>query len=195
MVGSMTVFSQHPKTPLALSRAKESYLLQRRSLSGRYILRSAAIAIPAAGVKQRSKTVVLATEQPVQRWDDSRYTVVSEVLLLSGIQFRNDRKALPLVDSGDVSSVRNIIGSVRNIRIDRGQLLGDVVFARDAKAQAVAQKFQDGHLNDFSVISSPIELLEVQSGQKWKHVDGPANIVTRWVPLSASIGFRETEAV
>ena len=55
---------------------------------------------------------VIATENPVRRYDETHKCVVNEVLLMDGCEFRNGRSQVPIVDSHDDSTVRNIIGSI-----------------------------------------------------------------------------------
>ena len=167
----MTIFSETPKPSPALRRAYAQ----------------AANQVASPGIKQRSKTVVIATETPVQRFDDYRGEVINEVLLMSGVEFRTDKRQLPIVDSYDTSTVRNIVGSVRNIRVDGTRLIGEVYWASDAEAQAIAAKWAEGHLSDFSITGAPKEILGIERGQKWRSIEGPADIIVRWTPLDASI--------
>lgn len=136
---------------------------------------------------------VIATETPVERFDD-RTGIYREVLLMEGCVFRGGRDQIPIVDSHDDSTVRNVIGSIRNMRIDRqsGRLIGEPSFAKDEEAQVVAGRYADGHITDFSITADPIEGFLVQRGQthtlpSGEVIEGPAKIITRWMPLNASI--------
>lgn len=137
---------------------------------------------------------VAATETPVQRYDEDMGTVVNEVLLMDGVQFRGGRDQIPIVDSHDDTTVRNIFGSFRNMRIDygNGELIGEPVFASDEEAQTIASRVSEGHITDFSITADTLETLVIPRGQTYtttrgEVIDGPALIHTRWQPLNASI--------
>jgi hypothetical protein len=84
--------------------------------------------------------IVIATENPVRRYDDQRGYVVSEVLTMAGLSLRAGRSQIPIVDSHDDTTVRNILGSVRNLRIEGDELVGDAYFAHDPTSQDARQK-------------------------------------------------------
>lgn len=141
---------------------------------------------------KRSVEVVVATENPVERYDESRGIVVREVLEMDGLELRGGRNQLPIVDSHDRSTVGNVLGSVRNLRIEGDELIGDAMFASDARSQEAFQKLMDGHLTDFSITASPKEIGFVERGQDYTTrrggvVSGPADIVSRWMPTDASL--------
>jgi hypothetical protein len=87
-----------------------------------------------------SGVAVIATETPVERYDDSRGCVVREVLLMEGCRFRGGRDQIPIVDSHDDSTVRNILGSIQGMQINRstGELFGKPAFASDPESQVIA---------------------------------------------------------
>lgn len=137
---------------------------------------------------------VVATENPVQRWDDQTNQVVSEVLLMSGIELRAGRDQMPIVDSHDDTTVRNILGSIQRLQVDHGtgELYGVPVFASDPDAQTIQARMNEGHITDFSITAQPLESLFVPRGQSYTTergvlIEGPAIIHTRWQPHNASI--------
>ena len=138
--------------------------------------------------------VVIASENPVRRYDEDHQCVVNEVLLMDGVEFRNGRDQLPIVDSHDDSTVRNIIGSIQRIKIDpaNGELYGTPAFASDHDAQVVATRLNEGHITDFSITAQPIESVYIPQGHSYttdrgKVIQGPAIIHKRWQPHNASI--------
>lgn len=136
--------------------------------------------------------VVTATEAPVMRYDDQRGMVVAEVLEMDGIEMRAGQNQIPIVDSHNESTVRNIFGSLRNLNITGDEFGGIPYFASDPDSQAAEAKLRDGHLTDFSITAIPREVVTVDRGQQYTTprgtvVDGPANIVTRWTPINASL--------
>ena len=145
-----------------------------------------------ASETSRSFTCVIATENPVERWDDSRDMVIREVLTMDGMELRGGRNQMPIVDSHDRSTVANVLGSVRRMRIEGDELIGDATFASDARSQEAYSKTKEGHLTDFSVTATPREAIFVERGQTYTTargtvVEGPASVVTRWMPTDASI--------
>jgi hypothetical protein len=137
---------------------------------------------------------VIATENPIERWDDKSQQVINEVLLIDGMELRAGRDQMPIVDSHDDSSVRNILGSIQQLKVDRstGELYGVPVFASDPDAQTIQARMNEGHITDFSITAQPLESLFIPRGQSFTTargavIDGPAVIHTRWQPHNASI--------
>lgn len=156
------------------------------------VMRFAEIRRESASTDDRSVEVIIATENPVERYDSERGIVVREILAMDGMEFRGGRNQLPIVDSHDRSTVANVLGSVRNIRIEGDELVGRAFFASDDASQTAFRKLIDGHLTDFSITASPKEIGFVERGKQYTTrrgdvVDGPADIVTRWMPTDASL--------
>jgi len=121
-----------------------------------------------------------------------RRQMIRQVLLMDGVQFRNGKNQLPIVDSHNDKTVRNVFGSIRNISIQDGSLVGDASFASDEESQIVATRYNEGHLNDFSIDAQILARVYVSEGQQYttrqgKVIEGPAEIVTAWEPHNASI--------
>lgn len=142
-------------------------------------------------IDAKTLSAVIASEHPVERYDDTRGEVVKEILLVDGMQFRDGKNQLPIVDSHDRQTVRNVLGSIRNIQAIGDEVVGTVMFARDANSQEAMQKVVDGHINDFSITADPLEIVEVPRGVVGefgeRKIHGPANVVTRWQPTDASL--------
>lgn len=166
------------------------------------IMRNVQVRAETANDETKSVEVIIASENPVERYDEQRKTVIREILRMDGVEFRTDRRQLPIVDSHDRSTVRNVLGSVRNGRTENGQLVGDAIFARDEDSQIAYQKLKDGHLTDFSITATPVESMFIPRGaiQRINGVDieGPAEVITKWIPTDASLvaaGADETSTV
>jgi hypothetical protein len=137
---------------------------------------------------------VIATETPIERWDDRTQQVVREVLLMDGCRFRGGRDKIPIVDSHDDSTVGNVLGSIQRMRIDAttGELYGYQSWASTDAAQEASTLVSEGHLTDFSITAQPLSSVFVQRGQTYTTprgvvIDGPAIIHTEWEPHNASI--------
>lgn len=137
-------------------------------------------------VKQRSRTIAIASEQPVERWCERRLRVVREVLTLDGIELRGNSRRISVVDSNR-NSVRNVVGSVANLRKQNGQLVGEITWARCKRSQVIQAKWQDAHLDCFEVESEIHDLYEYPTGSKWRNIEGPVDVVTRWQPIVAVV--------
>jgi len=135
---------------------------------------------------------VVATETPVMVYDEMRRQWVAQVLLMDGVRFRQSRNQLPIVDSHNDKTVRNVFGSVRGLAIEGDQLVGVAEFASDEESQKIKTRYDEGHLNDFSIDAQIISRKYVPEGQSYTTpsgvvIAGPAEIVTEWEPHNASI--------
>lgn len=160
--------------------------------SNHLALRNVSVIQDSADTAKRSIQVVTATENPVLRYDEELGMVVNEVLLMDGIEMRQGSQQLPIVDSHDPSTFRNVIGSLRNLRVDGPTFGGDAYFASHERGQEAYEMLREGHLTDFSITADILEKRFIERGQTFTTksgtvVEGPAVIVTRWKPLDASL--------
>jgi hypothetical protein len=138
------------------------------------------------------EVAVIATENPIQRYDEQTKQVVNEVLLMDGIEWRSGRNQIPIVDSHNDRTVRNIFGSIRHMQVMDGELVGKPEFASDEESQTIGKRLAEGHITDFSITARPTETIYVKRGETYQTsrgnvIQGPALIHTRWQPLNASI--------
>ena len=138
------------------------------------------------------EVAVVATENPIPRWDEETKQVVSEVLLMDGIEWRGGRNQIPIVDSHNDKTVRNIFGSIQGLQTEGAELFGKPVFASDEESQVIAMRMAEGHITDFSITAVPLETIYVKRGDSYTTtngnvIQGPALIHTRWQPHNASI--------
>ena len=78
------------------------------------------------------------------------------------------------------------------MRVENDELVGEAFFASDARSQEAMAKTQEGHLTDFSVTAIPLDGVFVERGQTYTTnsgtvVEGPASVITSWMPTDASI--------
>ena len=137
---------------------------------------------------------VIATDTPIEKWDDRTQQVVKEVLLMEGCRFRGGRDKIPIVDSHDDSTVGNVLGSIQRMQVNTvtGELCGYQSWASTEDAQDAATLVNEGHVTDFSITAQPMETIFVQRGQTYTTprgmiIEGPAIIHTEWEPHNASI--------
>ena len=93
-----------------------------------YRLASAPAGTPATiDEARRSVDIVAATEQPVEVFDYDRWEIVQEVLLMDGAELPKSRQ-VPLLDTHQRYNTASVLGSVRGLNPESGQLMGQVVF-------------------------------------------------------------------
>lgn len=161
-------------------------------LARRLDLRSTQCLLPciirkAAGQETKGRlSAVLATEAGILRQDDFFGAVVPEILLMEGFEQRENHTSIPLLLSPKADTVRNIVGSIRSMRVVDNQLLGVIYFASDAKAQAIEGKVRDGHLTNLELTTQPLDGVRIDRGQVWRGLTGPCNAITRWFPIYAN---------
>jgi len=111
----------------------------------------------------RSFEAVLATEAPVLVMDLQRWEPVEEVLVARGCKLPKNRQ-VPLLDSHNRTSVRDgQVGSVRDIRIENGQVAGRNFIS--ASEPDIATKVKEGHVTDCSVGYRVINSVTIEPGQ------------------------------
>lgn len=99
--------------------------------------------------EERSVEAVLSTENPAEVMDFRTFEVVQEVLLADGASFS---RQLPMLENHVRFTLDAVLGSIRGIRVEDGQVVGRLVFARDdERADMVWNKVRQGHITDVSV--------------------------------------------
>lgn len=138
----------------------------------------------------RSIPIVLASETPVQMFDRDRGEIVDEVILMAGVDVP---RQVPLLDSHDRSSVRNVYGSIRELQVVGDRLVGRAYFAAHSDAVQAYENYRDGHLTDFS-IGAVAERVEWQDGVKMvtasRPLEGSAVVVGADPTAKAISGLR-----
>ena len=135
--------------------------------------------------QDRSVECVMSTEEPVLAWDMNRWEPVLEVLLMSGATFHQQ---VPLLDTHDRSTVRNQIGSTRNIRIEGAQMIGRNVYSETDLGNHAWELARGGHLTDNSIGYSVTAYQTIEPGEtaivNGRSFTAPANralrIGTEW---------------
>ena len=135
----------------------------------------------------RSVQAIIASEAPVMVMDMARWEPIQEVLLMAGAVLPDNRQ-IPLLDSHDKSTVRNQLGSTRDLSVDNGQLIGRNFFSTNTAAQEAFNLVREGHLKDNS-IGYIVQAGETIPAGRRKMVKGkyytasrdfPLRIATRW---------------
>ena len=125
----------------------------------------------------------LATEEPARVWDWQRFETVTEVILAAGVNLPKN-KQIPLINSHDRSNIDNILGSVRDIRVEGESVIGRLYFSKDETAQRALNKIREGHLDSGSVGYEQAESVWVPEGESTvinsKTYAGPMLITKSW---------------
>lgn len=135
----------------------------------------------------RSLDFVITTETPVPMYDWESGDVVPEVLLAKGCVMP---RQVPLLDTHSRWSTSDVLGSVRNRRVEDGAVVGTAFFSATPRSAEAFEKYKEGHLTDFSAGYRINDVTRVKKGEKveidgrsWK---GPVNVVTSWTLKEAS---------
>lgn len=137
--------------------------------------------------ENRSLDFTIATETPVRMYDWETGEVVPEVLLAKSCIMP---RQVPLLDTHSRWSTADVLGSVRNRKVEDNQVIGTAFFSSTARAHEAFEKYREGHLTDFSAGYTVNNVTRVKKGEKveidgrtWK---GPVNVVTSWTLKEAS---------
>lgn len=129
----------------------------------------------------RTATVVISTETPVRMGE------YEEVLLQKGAQYP---AKVPFLDSHNRWEIADHIGSVTNIRLEDGVMLGDVRLARTEGGDMAAALIADGHLTDVSVGYRIDDETFIRAGETveedGKTYEGPMYLVKKWRVMEVS---------
>lgn len=115
--------------------------------------------------KTRSVEGVVASENPVTVLDLRTFDVIDEILLMSGMRIPDQ---VPLLDSHQRGSIKNILGSVRNFKIEKardgGVLVARNFFDDDEDGLRAFNKVKNGHVRDFSIGYRVHASAEIEAG-------------------------------
>ena len=144
-----------------------------------------------------TKRGILATENPVPMVDWERLEIVPEILCIDGCKTRGTD--LKLVDSHGTNSVRNVLGSFKDIRRNLPatkdtpfQHMDGVVDISKAEPD-IRTKYEEGHIDEMSVGYSfdPTKSRYVPEGETFSHngrtFSGPVNVRMVWTATEASL--------
>ena len=129
--------------------------------------------------EDRSVDVILTTETRVKVMDLERWEVVDEILLSDGIQHANQ---IPFLDSHQHRSVKNQLGSVRNIKTSGKKTTGTVFFGTKQEADDAFTMVKEGHLTDVSIGYNRLKSVFIEKGSIGKvngrEFKGPVRITS-----------------
>jgi len=131
----------------------------------------------------RSVEAVISTEQPVDMPDWGRQAMVPEVLVPSGAEFPSNRQ-VPFLDSHQRRSVKDQLGSAREIKVNGNEIIATLVFRKSKESDDALGGVRDGHITDVSVGYDVLKRQYIEAGAKKtignRTYEGPVNVVTKW---------------
>jgi hypothetical protein len=138
--------------------------------------------------KTRSVEVILSTENPTLVYDYDRGRI-NEVLLMIGAELPESRQ-LVMLDTHSRYDTGDIIGSVREIRIEGDKLVGRAQYSTALEAEGPWIKTKEGHLTDYSIGYRVDEAVWIPEGQistiAGRSFTGPMQVATKWTPRELS---------
>lgn len=141
----------------------------------------------AADEATRSIPVTLMTGEGVPVYDSKRRKIVTEYPILIGAKLP---KQVPLVDSHQHESVRNVLGSIRDLSNDGERITGRAFFGSKSAAREAFEDVREGHITDISAGFFRLEQHYIDEGQSetinGKTYRGPARIVDVPQPFEGS---------
>lgn len=150
--------------------------------------RALSIRADSANTDERSVEITVATESPVAMYDWDRGEAIPEILLMSGVQLPPNNQVV-MLDSHSRYDTSDVVGSVRNLRIDGNTLSGTARFS--SLAEDAWTKVREGHIKDVSAGYRVLAKSFVPAGTKQKingrDYEGPVNVVTSWKIREVSV--------
>lgn len=97
--------------------------------------------------------ISISSENPVERYDYYEGERYNEVLdhSPSSVDMTRAKEGLPFLDSHNAGEGRAQMGRVMNVRVESGQLRGDIKFSRRQEAQDLRRDMLDGIKREISV--------------------------------------------
>lgn len=134
--------------------------------------------------EERSVEAVLSTETPVEMFDYDRWDYVPEILVASAMRIRGGRSTVPILDSHNRWSTSSILGVVKDIRVEGGQVVGRLVFDDTDEGRAAWTRVRSGSLTDVSVGYGVAKRTfigeDTTQNIDGRNYTGPVNVVTDW---------------
>ena len=130
--------------------------------------------------KERSVEISFSSEEPVVRWG------VKEILLHGDDNVDMSR----LETMGSVLMNHNpsiIVGPVRGAKIEEKRGKATIVFDDDEEGNRAFNKVKSGSLRGVSVGYAINRMREVEAGEEYEGIEGPADVATRWTPYEVSL--------
>jgi len=138
----------------------------------------------------RSVEFIASTENPVSVFDWNSWGAIDEILLMSGCNLPKSG-TVPFLDSHSRYSIKDVVGSFKDFRMENGELLGRAYFSTVQEAEKAFTLVREGHLTDVSVGYEINEYHTVKEDEVYEHEGskyiGPLRLVTSWELFEVSL--------
>lgn len=156
--------------------------------------RSALVRVNTFDAESFSVEAVIATESPVRVFDFRSFEDIDEVLLLDGVDLS---RSMPLLSAHRRHDLDFVLGRIRELRVEGGQLLGRLFFVTgDEASERAANKVRQGAISDVSIgyefgrgdfVMIGSGESAVVGGRTFEAGDVSLRVVTRWSAKEASL--------
>lgn len=164
------------------------------------LIRSFTVRAETLNEESRTVEAVLATEGRVVAMDARTWEPVEEILEMRGAELPDQVVLLDGHSStirraqGEYSSIDEVRGSIRGLRIDGTQLVGTIHFSDDEPSVRAFAKVREGHVRDISVGVHPLATQVIQpnttqriNGRIYTAGRRPLHVRTKWRPIEGSL--------
>jgi hypothetical protein len=120
-------------------------------------------------INEENRTVeaVITTENAVMVFDWGRFEPIYEILLSDGLETKAGQ--VPMLDSHQRAGISNILGSIRDIRNVKNEIIGRLYFAKDnAEAEKAWNLVKEKHLTDVSAGYRVMKFVDIEPGEEAK---------------------------
>lgn len=162
-------------------------------LSRELVARSLSVRAETVNEEQRSVEATLSTPNAVPVFDFGRFEVIDEILIPRGAEFADQ---VPLLESHNRFSTDDVLGSIRNIRVEGDKVVGRLFFAEgDERADRVWNKVRQGHITDVSIGYRADKFVDIPANQS-QTIDGRSYTAKdRTLRITSQFTIREGSTV
>lgn len=133
------------------------------------VVRGLSVRAETLDTEGRSVEAVLSTAGRVQVFDYQNFRMIEEVLVPDGAEFPEQ---VVFLESHARWSLDFVLGSIRNIRVEGGKLVGRLFFASgDERVDRAWNLVRQGHVRDVSIGYKALDFVDIGPGQT-QVVDG-----------------------
>ncbi|HQX53926.1 MAG TPA: hypothetical protein PLR25_28695, partial [Planctomycetaceae bacterium] len=156
---------------------------QRDDSTNEMSFRTLSVRADSFSEENRSVEATISTETPVNMPDWKRMEMVPEILTARGAEFPSSRQ-VPFLDSHQRRSIKDQLGSAREITVENGQMSSRLFFRKSSEADDALGGVRDGHITDVSVGYDVLKRQYIPAGETQtigeRSYKGPVNVVTKW---------------
>jgi len=136
-----------------------------RLSSEKITTRASIVQIDSYNENDRTVEAVFSTEAPVVVFDWDSYRMIPEILLSSGMKFPSQ---VPMLDNHNRFSVKDQLGSGRNMRVENSETIGILNFANTPDSESALELVREKHLTDVSIGYTTTSVF-IEDGESYTH--------------------------